>query len=359
MTNDFAETQHLQYEDVFETDDFHYGYLKCRLVHMNERSFVVPDVLMVSGSKQGFYSPQFFYPNQIAFFGEGGSPGLCRLRVEITGGAEAEIVFFRARMTKHCADNSFIYKCAFRLIEGGVQPPTQGTWRRRGEAFELSLYHHTNAVGEAGIRKSGEIWNSPWNIQGTQKLKNIAYGYFTSIPKLDNVLHLMEIAMAENGSAYFLPTNAPNDAQLAHSLPVYKRYRQDIDRPMRFWVDVEVISPSHLWLHRPRDEAAYYEVVLPKVFRVGVNPDQTIPIKGTRVNIGCQDCKTFMYVIVGDADTEWGLTAPFHEEETFQLAKIDVIPTGSEIIGTWYEKQNSYVFPHLAVEMVELIKDVT
>ena len=126
---------------------------------------------------------------------------------------------------------------------------------------------------------------------------------------------------------------------------------------MRFWVDVETISPSHLWLHMPTDDPTYYEIVLPKVFRVGVAPGQSIPIKGTRLCIAPRDCQNFEYVIVADADTNEGLIAPYHEEETLQLAKVDAIPKGMEIIGRWYEKQNAYVFADRNVELAVLDKD--
>lgn len=347
----------LSFKDILQTDNLHYGYLKCRLVHMNDRSFVLPDVLMVRGKKRGFYSPQFFHPNTIGWFGGDGSADFCRLYVAVFGQVDLEVVFFRTEVAKHCADGSFIYRCAFRSVDTDVLPPTQGEWRKRDEQFELALYHHTTIVGAKGIRDSREIWSSPWNTQGTQELKNIAYGYFTCIPKMKYPWDLAEVAMAENGQALFLPTNAPNDAQFAYTLDVYKRTPRDIEVPLRFWVDVELMSPSHLWLHVPTNDATYYEIVLPKVFRIGVEPGQSIPIQGMRLNINPQDCRNFEYVIVGDGDTRAGLLAPYHEEETTQLAKVDAIPEGLEIIGRWHEKQNTYVYDDRNVELAVLNKD--
>ena len=45
----------------------------------------LPDVLMVSAKQRLFYSPQFFHPNNIAWFGGDGSAGFCRIYVEILG----------------------------------------------------------------------------------------------------------------------------------------------------------------------------------------------------------------------------------------------------------------------------------
>ncbi|MFX0546881.1 hypothetical protein ACEWPL_015170 [Roseovarius sp. S1116L3] len=349
----------ISYADALGSEGFRHGYIKCRLVHLSDRSFVMPDVLMASGMKKMFFSPQFFTANRIAWFGGDGAADHCTFVMELLGQVEIKIAFFQNGLVKRCDDRSFIYKCAFRVTNDKPFPEPQGIWRRRSDRFELALYHHTNATGEAGIHASGEIWSSSWNIQGTQKLKNIAYGYFTSLPKIENILHLMEVAMSETGVTHFLPTNAPMDAMFAHPLKVYRQQTRDRDRRLRFWVDTETISPSHLWLHRPMSEPAYYEVVLPKVFRVGVEPAQTLPFKGTALTIKPEDCKNFPYAIVGDADTQEGLTAPYHEEETLHLAKVDYIPEELEILGRWYQKQNTYLFPDMEVELAELIKDRT
>ena len=98
------------------------------------------------------------------------------------------------------------------------------------------------------------------------------------------------------------------------------------------------------------DRPAYYEVVLPQVFRVGVEPGQTLPINGTAISIGPANRKSFPYAIVGDADTHDGLRAPYHEEETTELAKIDEIPAPMEIMGRWYDKQNTHLFDDMVVE---------
>ena len=75
----------LSYKDILKSGDLHHGYLKCRLVHMQDKSFVLPDVLMVGAKQRLFYSPQFFHPNNIAWFGGDGSAGFCRIYVEILG----------------------------------------------------------------------------------------------------------------------------------------------------------------------------------------------------------------------------------------------------------------------------------
>lgn len=347
----------LSYKDILRSDDLYHGFLKCRLVHMEDKSFILPDVLMVNDEENGFYAAQFFHPSQIGWFGGDGSADFCRIHVEVLGQVDVEIAFFKTGVVKRCVDGSFIYQCAFRPVATSGLPPSQGVWRRTDDKFELALYHHTTKGGASGIKESGHLRSSGWNIQGTQELKNIAYGYFTSIPKMENVMHLMEVAMAENGQALFLPTNAPNDAQFAFTLDVYARTAHEIEVPLRFWLDVELIAPNHLWLHAPHGSATYYEVVLPKVFRVGVEPGQILPISGAIIDMNPDDCRNFQYVIVGNGDTREGLLAPYHEEETLQIAKIDEASEGSEIIDRWYENRNTYTFGDWDVEFALINRD--
>ena len=349
----------LNFADVLQTSRIKHGYLKCRLVHMRDRSFILPDVIMASGLQRQFFSPQFFYPNRIAFFGDDGSADVCRFVVEAIGRVDLEVAFFKRGLVKQCSDGSFIYKCAFKTVDDVAFPTGQGSWRRRGNTFELALYHHTDDAGYEGIRGSGELWSSPWNIQGAKRLNNIGYGYFTSLERIRHELHLKEIAMSEAGVAHFLPTNAPMNAQFAHAIPVPQQNAGDRNRRLRFWVDTETISPSHIWLHRPMDQPAYYEIVLPKVFRVGVHPGETLPFKGTSLAVPEASTKSLPYVIVGDADNDAGLIAPYNEEETLQLAKVDYTPEGIEIIERWHQQQNTLMFDDIEVELAALIEERT
>lgn len=333
------------------------GFIKCRLVHMSDRSFVLPDILLSSKIKREFYSPKFFTPNQINFLGGNGLNDYCCLNLELLNGTDVRVAFFRRDLIKACSDGSFIYKCAFSPQAKKGLPKPCGKWRKRENSFEILLYHHTHADAEQGIKDSQELWSSPWNIQGSKKLENVGYCYFTSLPKILSEQHLCEVAMSTMGVAHFLPTNAPYSAEFASALPVPKRTPKDMDRSLAFWVDLENVSPSHIWLHRPWGRPAYYEVVLPRVYRLGVNPGYHLPLVGKRVAIDSAEAKLLKYVVVGDAASTEGLAAPYSEEETLLLAKIDDSPNGREIIGRWQEKQNTSLFPKMNVELARFIED--
>jgi len=357
MTDKATAPPIITYAQALRVTSIKRGYIKCRLVHMKDRSFVLPDVLFSTELMGKFYVPKFFTPNIIAFFGGDGSADHCRLTLELLNGTDVEIVFFRHGLVRNCRDGSFIYKCAFSPKEGKPLPKPCGKWRRHDHSFNVLLYHHTNVDAEKGIKASQELWSSPWNIQGSKRLENIGYCYFTSIPRIRHEGDLREVAMSQMGVAHFLPTNAPYSAEFASALPVPKRTPKDMDRSLGYWVDAENVSPSHLWLHRPMSDPAYYEVVLPRVYRLGVETGYKLPLNGKGVNIDPARAKLLKYVVVGDASSPEGLCAPYSEEEVIDLAKIDENSKGLEIIGMWHEKKNSNLFPSLDVEHANVISD--
>ena len=124
-------------------------------------------------------------------------------------------------------------------------------------------------------------------------------------------------------------------------------------RSMPFWIDADFIAPNHLWIHRPMDRPAYYEVVLPRVFRVGIQPEATLLIDGQKIRVPNQDRKLFEYVIVGNADTQEGLQAPYHEEETTDVAAIERFVADDEIIGFWQRNANTNQFDGRIIEHAE------
>ena len=341
------------YAYALKNDAFQRGYIKCRLIHLREGSFVMPDLLMVNGTHKNFFSPQFFTFSMPFTFGGDGSADMCHCYIDLIGNVRIKLVFFRRDLIKKCADHSFIYRCAFAPMDGKQMPIHQGKWRKRGKQFELALYHHTNTAGKTGIASSSKINGSAWNIQGSAKLENIAYGYFTSIPRIRNAFDLFEIGMSDGVKVGLLETNKPFDPAQAHKLDVYEETSENRKYPFQFWVDIEMIGHNHLWKHPPKGEGVYYERVLPKVFRIGLQLNHDILFKGMMLGLKPEACKRLDYVIVGNADTEEGLRAPFHEGETDSIGKVDnIIPNEMEIIVRSCENS---LFNDIEVEFARLI----
>ncbi|MGX9352820.1 hypothetical protein ACS3QZ_16605 [Shimia sp. W99] len=346
----------LGYAEMLETGDFVSGFLKCRLVHMLDRSIIIPDLLCLNGDEQRFYSPKFFDPNRIFFGAADEKADLCILPIELIGSVDVQVAFFNHGFVKRCEDGSFIYHCVFR-IDPQLLPEAQGEWRSQDDRIEIALFHHTTGDGHAGILGSGEIWSSAWNIQGTRELENVAYGYFTSVPKIEDEAQLLEIAMSSQGVAHFVPTHLPYDPQFAQPLQVYRQSTGDRDHTLRFWVDVETVAPNHLWFHSPGQGRTYYEIVLPKVFRIAVEPGQPLKFQDDTLSHRPIDCKSLGYVIVGDADSPVGLFAPYNEEQTEYLGKVDPVKDSDEILRHWESNQNSDVFNGIKIELARLIDE--
>lgn len=341
--------------DVLETKRFKSGIVKCRLIHMDGWSVVQPDVLLSSDHRgRKFYVIKFFDPNQIGIF-EDPKNNFCKFTVVTEDEILLRIVFFARNRIRTCADGSVIYKCHFSRIIGNASPEPSGIWREREGKYQLKLFHHTNEAGYAGISASSEIWGSRRNIQGNLWLNNIAYGYFASVERIRTEDDLSAIAMSSSGLTGFIPTNAPYHPMYASMVPIPQQTTADRARTLALWVDCELLAPNHLWLHKPMDRPAYYEVVLPKVFRVGLRPGDNLQIVADQVVVAEQSRRILEYVIVGDADTHSGLEAPFHEEETTQVAAVEQLRADQEVIECWKRLANTNQFDSRVLDYAEPI----
>jgi len=338
---------------LLSTETIKRGYIKCRLIHMRHGSVVQPDILFGNDKDKPFYAPTFFDPNQIAWVPDG-NDDFCRFTFVANSQACLRVVFFRHDKLQTHEDGCVIYKCAYEKIDGPVWPRPDGRWRRSGKSFHMFLYHHTDQKGYEGILSSGEIWGSTWNIQGQARLKNIAYGYFTSVRRIRSEMDLQEIAMSTIGQVGLIQTNAPLDAQFAQRIRIPDQMPSERDMRIGLWVNSTNVAPNHLWLHKPMDRPEYYEIVLPKVFRVGLQLGASISIDRGEAHVLADKRKFFEYVIVGDADTDDGLVAPYHEEETTSLAKIEILAPDDDIIGFWNSNANSDQYTGRVLEHAEL-----
>ncbi|GGF58719.1 hypothetical protein GCM10011332_10380 [Terasakiella brassicae] len=339
------------FKALFKELPFKHGYLKCRMIHMAGKSVIQPDILFANGVTKHFFVPQFFYPNQIFFLDE--DTGFCTIHIAFPNDTVFRIIFFSEGLTKRCSDGSLVYKCAYAISEGHQNVTPTGVWKLKDQKFLLKLYHHTNDAGKKGITTSKEIWGSKTNIQGNPVLQNIEYGYFTSLGTINNEMDLMSIAMSGEGIAGFLPTNAPNAPAYGTFITVPTKQPTELSQTLWFWVDCELIAPNHLWFHRPIGEMPHYELVLPNVYRVGIKPSATLPFTGKFLTLNDQNRKVFNYVIVGDADAYNGLIAPFNEEESECIGKVQLIGDCDDIISTWKKLANTDQFSGRNVEMVQ------
>jgi hypothetical protein len=76
------------------------------------------------------------------------------------------------------------------------------------------------------------------------------------------------------------------------------------------------------------------------------------------MDYGVVQTKHFDYVVVGDATTVEGLAAPYDEEDTRFLLKIERPPAGTNMLEFWFEHGNQDLYSDKRVE-TQTLEQVT
>jgi hypothetical protein len=317
------------------------GFLKLRLGHSTNGSVLVPEQLFVELGGWRFYKPSFFGAPILGFDVE---PGIhiASFSLDVGGPREVEpvrvIVKIRSdELVKRYDDGAQLYRC---MVEGpSLADHFSGQARLLSNGdFGLELFHVTNPDAAAGIRKSEEIWSSAWNLQGTRKLKNVAYVYLTSLPQILDEADLRRIAMASAGVIHFQTTSTRVREQVL-SMNVYRANTSGRTESLPIAVPTALIAPSHLLLHRAATDT-YYEVVGPEIYRIGLQPGASLRYVNGEADIRTDSLKRFSYIVVGQAAEIEGLAAPYDEEETMQVMHLEAL-TKRDVFDFWRENANS------------------
>ena len=211
----------------------------------------------------------------------------------------------------------------------------------RAVISHLGVFHHTKPDTVTMIRTSGDLWSSSWNLQGTRQLVNVAYTYFTSLPRIVCEADLRRIAMASEGKL-LLQTTSQRIVEDVLELKVYRSSTKDRTATIPFDLPCRFVAPPHLYFHMPAGAApAYFEIVGPEILRVGLHPGATLPFEGREIRPRPTDLKRFEYVILGDTSTKAGLAAPYDEEETTQVTHIEKLDQGLDLFQFWLAHRNT------------------
>jgi hypothetical protein len=215
----------------------------------------------------------------------------------------------------------------------------------------LKLFHQTTIAARAAIEAGKNFRTGPCNIQGTTKrLTNIAYAYFTPLDavKFDSDLHC--IAMASDGKIYLRRDGAPIPKLLPPDwaslfkddvlvLDVYPGDLKKREESIGIWIDSACLAPQHINAHFER--IAYYEIALPFVHRIGTDPKGIVPFDVELTVHSFAGLRVLEYAVVGDCTTLEGLAAPYDEENTQHILKIEMDLKGRTIHEFWFDYQNS------------------
>lgn len=318
------------------------GFVKCKLVHHEHYSTIIPDQLLLhAGNRLFWIQPLYFRASMISFVEQSGE---CHLYVDISHGAKVRVRFAGEGVVTRFPDGAILYRCEMQAIPGLFAYAT-GEARLRNEELQLKLFHHTTGKAARSIEASGEFWTSAWNIQGTKKHADRAFLYLTPLDRIRNVADLQEIAMASSGEVS-LRLDGNNSDKPDLLLKVPRESTENRTHALPCWVDSAALAPQHIYRH-DHGEGVYYQVAHPFIHRAGVTPGENIVYTASELVIAHPLRPD--YVVAGDASTITGLRSPFDEEGPDNIWKIVRPAVDSDFIRYWRENADTRIFDGLAI----------
>ena len=323
------------------------GFVKCKLIHGKGISLVVPDQIYIEGSDLFWIQPIMFSPNTLSKYEDRIE---CRIFVDISFGANIEVVFNDNEYWKTYEDGSSTYYCKIYGPEN-LEKYATGYARVIDREPLLLLYHHTRENAKQAILESSQFMPSKWNIQGTKRLANIAYLYLTPLDSIKHKSDLAQIGMASDGELPFrLDQNEKGDTPDL-VLQVYRENTTNRQESIPLWVPAASLAPQPLYRHKRSTSPVYYEIVQYLTHRIGVEPKSVVRLDSDRVFP--ENPKFFEYIILGDAWEISGLRAPFDEEDVDKVFKIEYIANGTTIHEFWFDNANVDLFSGRDIEYME------
>lgn len=324
---------------------WHEGFVKVRLGHSDRGTVIIPDMIFAKSGPWRFFQPSFFGPCIIGFNVE---PGRHIAEFSADVGRPRSTMPTRLIVRIHSdahvmayPDGAQLYACQIKGPKH-LAPCSSGRCKRMANGdFAVQLFHHTNKDAYFSIRASQEFWASSWNLQGTRRLKNVAYVYLTSLAKIEHPEDLNRIAMASDGILKFQTTsNRPIEEIL--EIQVYRESTTGRTNSLEVAVPTRLLAPPHLYYHPfVSSEPAYYEIVGPEIFRVGLLPGAKLPIQRGLAAPDEKTLKSFEYIVMGDTGNVTGLGSPYDEEDTVQVMHHEKLEQGIDMFDFWLKNANS------------------
>ena len=356
-------SDHVYYEQFGfngEGQEEHKGLVKVRLGHGHQFSVVVPEILFVGEDAQRWIQPLAFHPNLMHFFPDDSQ---CRVHVDISCGQTVAVDFAESKLLGHLADGSELYRCNITSVQNLPDYATGVSKRTDDGKLWLQLFHHTKPEFKNAILEGGHFRLSSWNIQGTKRLTNVGYVYFTPLDAIATNSDLRCIAMGADGKITMLVDGvepplmrSPGIEKLLKgnllALDVYRESTTNRTATLPLWVDVAALAPQHVWRHAVPGTPVFYEIASPFIHRVGMPAGQQLHFEGDHIP-ATELLKRFDYIVIGDARILSGLAAPFDEEDTRHLLKIERQTESSNIFTFWREHANTDLFSSKEIEMQE------
>lgn len=316
--------------------EVHEGMIKIKLIHAKGFSLVMPELFFADIGGWKWFQPKFFTASRLSFIDD---LSICRLSVDLSEHSRVVTEFCAGQLVRKFEDGSHLYRC-FISGEADLGALATGTCSFSDNSeILLDLFHHTTPASRDAIVASGHFRASAWNVQGTKKLQNVAYAYFTSLSAITTESDLRRIAMASDGQIALMPTNGISRAD-AVIIRVYRENTHNRTATLKVSVPISAIASQHIYRHSPQGNPVYYEICHPEIFRVGLIPGNVLQFQNGRTEPVSDHLKKFDYLVLGNADTPNGLKAPYDEENTQELFLVERCPDES-VFDFWKRNANT------------------
>lgn len=316
------------------------GYLKCKLVHCEKFSVIIPDLIYIMDDDKTFswFQHYSFLPNHLNKFSEDEIFGT--INIDISWGHTLSITISNEGHIENFQDHSNLFKCRIKGPKNLLEYSTG-----KGEIIDkkpfIRLYHHTTEDVKGLIEKSSYYLGSVWNYQGTKELESLCFAYFTSLNEIKQEHDLVQIAMASEGVLYLIK----DISQEIVPIKVYRENTFNRKATLSQLIDTTILMSNPILMHTQDDLSyVYYERSNPFVYRVGLAPNKTLPFDNDIIS-RTDDVTISDHIILGDSTTEIGLIAIFDEENTEQVFKIEPFHnTKTNILKFWFDNNNTDLY---------------
>jgi len=311
------------------------GKIKCKMVHGIGYTLIIPE-LIICFDNQRYIQPLYFMAPVLC---KNDTFVQCSICIDCSFGVKAKVEFNNTQLLKKNRDGSEIYECTISSVRDLIHYTT-GKAKLTENMIKIQLFHHTKKEIVKLIEKDKSFIPSKWNLQGTKKLKEISYHYFTCIDKIKCKEDLQIIAMSHSGKMYFLIDNGNKSRKEdVLELNVYRESTKNRTESIGVFVDIDILSTPHIYKHYPNREAVYYEIVSPFIYRIAVLNNSRLHIKNNET-VNNYEIYHNNYVVVGDCRSKEGLLAPYDEENTKEILKVEQSQEVECILSTWFKFQN-------------------
>lgn len=346
------ETEHKHVYNCFDYSAHHekskcQASVKLRLIHGINGSVIYPEYIFFENGT--WLQPVQFLP---PLLGKYDDSCVCFIYADINAGETIKITIQNHDFLLEQTDRSQIFKCEVSCSAENILEYCCGEYTKEKGKYLLHLFHHTDSAKE-NILATKELWSSPWNIQGNLECQSHGFCYFSHLPNISNDDDLTVIAMVNSEEIILgvddfqrppvlLPNWKKNYDKYIYIPNVYRSSTEDRKETISFKVSVELIDIKHLYMHT-QGGITFYEVFHPFIHRIRTSKDEAL--------IFTEDFKINPpekshhpdYCIIGEARYKVGLAAPFEEESTESVFKIQHCDN-INMLQFWFDNSNSDLF---------------